>query len=343
MEIDRYRTLMKLSIIMTVYRAKPYIRRHLGQLLTHDLSDVQLIVVVSEDKKPDNSAQICKELLNGSENTQIIIQPDEGLSIARNTGLKAATGDYVYFMDSDDVLLEEGLTELKDTLLSTQTDVLVGKFVLFQSKGIGVWPDYTFPTVKSHNEARKLIYGSLPDSIWNVWRYVCRREFLLQHEIFFVPNLICEDVEWTPRMLDAAKSIGFIEAPLYSYYYNHSLQLSKRISPKRTLDINQTVLDGIVKFKDRPYGEALCRRLIRESFYSISDYCRFPAAERKMLRRAINACERHYHLSSDRRIWLYMKTRPVIPIYIWSAALLAAKTIRGLMKRQLGANKAWRT
>ena len=335
---------MKLSIIMTVYRAKSYIRKHLGQLLAHDLSDVQLVVVVSEEnsKGGDNSAQICRELLEGKENQVLIVQPDEGLSVARNAGLKVATGDYVHFMDSDDILLEEGFAELKKKLASTLSDVLVCKFVLFQPKGADVWPDYSFPAVNNAEEARQAIYA-LPDSIWNVWRYVCRKEFLLNHGLYFVPGLICEDLNWTPRMLDAAETIDFVEAPLYGYFYNHSLQLSKKVSPKRTLDTNLTVLSGIAKFKDRPYGKALCRRLIRESLYSISDYCRFPAADRKTLRPAINACEKHYHLSPGGRIRLYMKTRTVIPIYLWSAALLAAKTMRGLMKRRLGANKAWRT
>jgi len=331
---------MKLTIVMTVYRAEAYIAKCISQLLSNDLTDVEVVVVVSEDGT-DKSAHICKDLLNDKENTTIITQPDTGLSVARNTGLDAATGDYIFFMDSDDTLLEKGFTELKSMLAHTQPDVFVSKFVLFQPKGIDIWPNYSFPAACNVEEARQIIYETLPDSIWNVWRYVCRREFLLQNNLYFVPDLVCEDVEWTPRMLDMAESLDFIEAPLYGYYYNHSSQLSKRVNPKRTLDINQTVLNGITQYIDKPYGKALCGRLIRESLYSISDYCRFSAPDRKTLRPVINACEKYYHLSLSRKIQLYTRTRMIVPLYIWSAALLAAKTLRGLMKRRLGANKTW--
>jgi len=333
---------MKLSIVMTVYQAESYIRERLSQLLSHDLSGVQLVVVISETGL-DKSAQICKELLQNNKDAIVITQADEGLSIARNTGLKATTGDYVYFMDSDDVLLEDGFAKLKEKLKETQVDVHVGKFVLFQSKGVDVWPDYSFPDITGAEEARQVIYEKLPDSVWNVWRYVCRREFLLKHDLFFAPRLICEDVDWTPRMLDSAETITFIDTPMYGYFYNHSMQLSKRVSPEKTLDINLTALNGVTKFKDRPYGKALCGRLIRESLYSISDYCRFSIADRKALRSVINACEKYYHLSPTGETSLYLKTRKLVPLYWWSVALLTAKTLRGLMKRWLGANKAWRT
>ena len=332
---------MKLSVILTVYRAESYIREQLKKMLSNDFSDIQFIVVISETGS-DKSTQICNDRLQGRANALVIAQPDQGLAVARNTGLEAATGDYIYFMDCDDILLQEGFSALKEVLADTRADVIVTKYALLQSKGADIWPDYSFPAINNADEARQHIYKALPDSVWNVWRYVSRRAFLLKHNLYFIPELICEDVDWTPRMLDAAETIAFMDTPLYGYTYNHPAQLSKRVNPQKTLDINLTALKGITRFKDRPYGKALCDRLIRESLYSISDYCRFAAGDRKKLHSAITACEQHYHLSPDKKVSFYLKTRKVFPLYIWSIALLTAKTIRGHMKRWLGANKAWR-
>jgi len=329
---------MLLSIVIPVYRAEKYIKKHLTDLLSHGFKNVQLVIVVCEDGY-DRSAEICKELLESMENTVVIVQPEQGLSVARNTGLEAATGEYILFMDSDDILLKPGSSEFIERLAKEQSDVMVCKFALLQPNGVDIWPNYSFPQTSDAEEARQAIYASLPDSIWNVWRYICRREFLLQNDLLFTPSLICEDVQWTPRMLDAAKSIAFFDTPIYGYFYNHSGQLSKRVNPKRVQDINKTVASNIAKYAHKPYGCALCYRLIRESLYSISDYCRFNRATRKAIRPYIEACTKSYMLSPDKKVRLFIKTRTFIPLYIWSAALLVAKVIRNSLKRVLGANK----
>jgi len=335
-----YSGVMKLSIIIVVYRAEAYIFERMSQFLSNDLSDIQIVVVVCEDGH-DKSAEICKKLLRGNKNASVIIQSDKGLSVARNTGLMAASGEYVFFMDCDDIILEPGFSELMEKLSQTASDAFVGKFALLQSNGKDRWPQYSLPAVSGASEARQVIYTDLPDSIWNVWRYVCRRDFLIQNELYFVPGLISEDVEWTPRMLECAEQITFVDSTIYGYFYNHTTQLSRRINPKRTHDINETVLNGILKYKNKPYGKAICNRLIRESFYSISTYCRFSSADRKKLRPIIDECVKQYHHSTSKQVRLFMKSRVFIPLYIWSAVLLAAKALRNWFKSLLGANKAW--
>ena len=295
---------MKLSIVMPVFHAEDYIREHLARLLANDLGEVQLVIVVCEDGY-DKSAEICAEMVRDLENVSLIVQEDEGLSVARNTGLLAASGEYIFFMDSDDILLEQGFSELMQLLRGTLADVIVCKFVLLQEKGRDVWPAYRFPELSDATEVIAAIYADLPDSVWNVWRYVCRKEFLLDNDLFFVPGLICEDVEWTPRMLEAARNkpggrIIFFNAPLYGYCYNRSGQLSSRISVKRTIDINRTASEGIALYKDKPYGQPLCYRLIRESFHSISEYCRFKSADRKEIRPYIDECMKNYNLSPNK-------------------------------------------
>gem|GEM_PF-1880209 len=330
---------MMLSIVMPVFHAAHYLGEHIRQLQSHDLRDVQLVAVVCDDGA-DDTAAVCAQLLEGMDNAICIIQPEQGLSVARNTGLQAATGEYVLFMDSDDLLLEPGFATLMAALDGAKADVLVCKYALLQQDGRDVWPTYPFPKANSPAEARQAIYADLPDSIWNVWRYLCRRDFLLEHHLDFVPGLICEDVEWTPRMLEAAASIAFVDATVYGYNYNRPGRLSGRSSVKRSVDINKTVAEGIALYWDKPYGEPLCYRLIRESFYSISEYARFGAGDRKIIRPYIEACLPHYHLSPDRLARLCAASHPFVPLYCWSLALWLAKSLRGALKGLLGANTA---
>ena len=321
---------MKLSIIMPVYKGEKYIINHLTELLSFDFSDIELIVVVCEDGN-DSSATLCEGFQKKYQNTKVIVQKDMGLSAARNTGLEAATGEYVFFMDSDDKILEPGF---QDLLNIAESDVIVCKYVLLQSNGKIRKPAYNFPKTSTTDGARKIIYSKLPDSIWNAWRYVCKRDFLLRNCLYFVPGLISEDMEWTPRMLDKAESIAFYDTPFYGYSYNHPQQLSKRVSPKRTVDVNKTVVKGLKEF-----SPLLRDRLIRESLFSVSDYCKFGAKDRKTVKPYILEAEKHYGLATSKKARFYRQSRKFIPLYCWSVVLCAAKAIRGKLKFALGPNK----
>ena len=317
---------------MPVYKAESYITKNLEDLIKHDLANIELIIVVCQDGK-DNSAKLCNEALGNISNAKVIIQQDKGLSIARNTGLSNAVGEYIFFMDSDDKILEPGFQELLENLNS---DVTVCKYALIQPNGKKKEPAYRFPKNLNTDDARKAIYLQLPDSIWNVWRYVCKREFLLNNDLFFEPGLICEDMEWTPRMLQKAENINFFETPLYGYFYNHPHQFTKRTSLKRTIDINKTAVKGI-----KEYSPLLRGRLIRESLYSISDYCKFNYKDRMVVKPYILEAEKHYRLSPDKKAKLYKTSRRIVPLYFCSLALRIAKVARGLLKGLLGPNKAF--
>ena len=329
----------KLSVIVPLFNVEQYAERAAKSIFSQAFDGLEVVLV--DDGSTDNSLGAFEEFLMDASNEQnlsvvSIRQKNEGLSSARNAGIRAASGEYVMFLDGDDVLLSGGLNSIYAGLAARKTDVLMGKYVIMQEKGREIWPEYSFPAASSASAARAAIYSEVLDSVWNAWRYVCKRDFLLDNELFFIPGIICEDMEWTPRVLRAANSIAFTDAPFYGYYYNRPGCITRTYVGKRIKDVNSIAADSVEKYIDEPYGEALTYRLIRESFYCMSRYCLCSRAERKELRPAIERAIEQYHHSPSAIIRLFLTTKNIVPIYIWSVMLFLAKSARGALKSILG-------
>ena len=92
---------MDLSIIVPVYKVEPYLRRCVKSLMAQTCENYEVLLV--DDGSPDSCPKICDELAACTDNIRVIHKANGGLSSARNAGLFAARGDYIGFVDSDDV------------------------------------------------------------------------------------------------------------------------------------------------------------------------------------------------------------------------------------------------
>ena len=116
-----------ISIIIPVYNVESYLNQCLESLKHQTLKDFEVILV--NDGSTDNSLSICKEYSSLLPNCQIIEQKNQGVSVARNTGIQNASGNYFYFMDSDDYLENEALELCFEKAESNNLD-----FVLFDAE-----------------------------------------------------------------------------------------------------------------------------------------------------------------------------------------------------------------
>ena len=108
---------MKLSIIIPVYNVEQYIGRCLQSCLCQPhVTEADYELVIVNDGTKDNSMTIVEGMVHGMNNVIIVNQRNQGLSMARNAGLKAAKGDYVWFVDSDDWISEDCLYEILNRL-----------------------------------------------------------------------------------------------------------------------------------------------------------------------------------------------------------------------------------
>lgn len=225
----------KLSIIVPVYNVERYIKECMESLLSQTCSDFETLFV--DDCSQDASVYVVEQFLidHPNFNGRIIHHgKNGGLSAARNTGLKAATGEYILFLDSDDELSSDCIDKLTAPLNERTYDVVVG----------GVREQYADGT---GNET-EMITGpvlnpmkSYADGAWYVmaWNKLCNRKFLLDNELYFEEGLLHEDVVWSFKLASVCQSMYIENSPTYYYKIrNASIMTSMSVEKDTSIYVN---------------------------------------------------------------------------------------------------------
>ena len=167
---------MFLSIIVPVYNAAAYLEECLSSLLNQDLPETDYEIICVNDGSIDESPRILERYQQAHSNICVIHQENGGVTTARNAGLSAARGDYIWFVDSDDFIKENVLRSFRETIIAQPCDRLI----------IGC---YIFDDALSQQELKQSAEGTLPlngpgqDSI--VVRSIMRSAFLAEHDLYF--------------------------------------------------------------------------------------------------------------------------------------------------------------
>lgn len=123
----------KVSVIIPVYNTEPYLYECLNSIINQTLKDIEIICV--NDGSTDSSLNILEKYAEYDSRIVIFSQENKGQSVARNVGLSAASGEYVYFMDSDDVLSLNAMETLFNHATKDKTDIIYfGADVFYESE-----------------------------------------------------------------------------------------------------------------------------------------------------------------------------------------------------------------
>lgn len=237
-----------LSVIIPVYNVEPYLRQCVDSVLNQKLEDYELILV--DDGSPDACPQICDEYASRFPQIRVIHQQNGGLSAARNAGLRAAYGQYVMFMDSDDwwnpdVSVQDMLNRVKtrtnvDMFLFAGLDYIEGEGYFDRSDSVRY---VTKPVVDARSYYEVMLgNGNLQVSACTKF---LKRIFLLENALFFTDGLLGEDNEWMIHLLRCASTIEIIPFPLYICRLGRSTSITNTIKKKNVSDLLQIVQNSI--------------------------------------------------------------------------------------------------
>ena len=190
----------KLSIIVPVYNVEKYIRPCIESIFKQGLDDSDYEVIIVNDGSTDHSMEMIEDIISQHNNITVINQENLSLSVARNNGIAAAKGEYIFMPDSDDLLIENRLKPLLEKALETKVDLVVADFLTMTDEEIEhtntsllQQPKYEF-TMKT---GRELFLQDMNPYHCYVWRTLYRREFITSNNISFYPGIRYQDIPFT--------------------------------------------------------------------------------------------------------------------------------------------------
>lgn len=217
--------MISVSIVIPVYNVSQYIDRCVDSILNQDNTNCDVECVFVNDHTQDDSMEIIhKKVDDYKGNIHFVFcshETNKGLSAARNTGLLAAKGDYIMFLDSDDDITKDCLQKMSKVADDyPHADMILGN--VFHKKYGGLF----FQPVKkvtlyndNVNILRDSFEGLLPIFAWN---RLIRRNFLIEHSLFFVNGLLYEDMPWCYRLYSELDSMVVLPDVTYVYENNSS-------------------------------------------------------------------------------------------------------------------------
>ncbi len=211
---------MKISVIIPVYNSKPYLERCVKSVLNQTYKDIEIILV--DDGSTDGSGELCDELASCHSLITSVHQENQGLSGARNTGIRHARGEYIAFLDSDDEwLLDDGLEKILQER-KPNDDLIVFKNVHIWNGNKRVpTNDYDLDRMAALPDAESIFSHLVTTQQFRMSAcfLLVRRQLLIDHDIVFPEGFISEDVFWSLHLWQCVKTVTLLNLNFYGYYH----------------------------------------------------------------------------------------------------------------------------
>lgn len=246
----------RFSVVVPVYNVEAYLEECLESVLAQDDGLYEILLV--DDGSTDRSGAICDQYAKKYVSVSVIHQQNVGLSEARNTGMKRATGEYLVFLDSDDKLYSDSLRQLEQAIFAQkEPDFIVSRRCTWE--GDKLTPcHYVFDAALRSQKHPADIYQSLqnmPDCWLGAWIFTVKRSYAERWQLYFYPGILHEDEEWGPRLFFHAERIGFNDFPLYCNRIGREGSITATPNIKREFD-RLKILDLLQnEFQQGPYDE----------------------------------------------------------------------------------------
>lgn len=259
-----------ISAIIPIYNVQDFIRECVESVIKQTLKNIEIILV--NDGSTDQSMEEIKDLVN-KYNIIVINQENRGLSAARNTGLKYASGKYISFIDSDDYIEPNFLQKLYDCAEKYDLDIAMGGHTKLFENGDLIERRRTIKLLDSGlKTGKEILYNSiqLNDYRMEVWDDLYKREFLLENQLSFYEGILHEDEEFTLKCLLVAKRVQVVDSVGYMYRQRQG-SIINRIPTKKNMNSLIIILNYFIQIyhqeKDKKVKYSMSRLIRTLVFY----------------------------------------------------------------------------
>lgn len=254
----------RLSIIIPVYNTQDYLADAVSSVAGRYEDIIEILLI--DDGSTDNSGAICDKYAKEYKNIRTIHQKNQGLSMTRNIGIKKAHGEYVSFLDSDDMLVPESLKKILE-ITDSGVDLIVGNYKKFQSiheiKNISE----DFIGIPARNDLlSEIINGG---GLLGLSSVIIKRKLFIKNDIYNDIKLASlEDIDCALKLILKAKHATWLEPEHYLYRQGRAESLTNAAT------ISRIKIEGFFIFLDRwvKKAESIDNKNAQESLLNFLAY-----------------------------------------------------------------------
>lgn len=230
---------MELSIIVPIYNVEQYVHTCLESIFRQGIDKNRFEVILVNDGTKDQSMEAIADIIADHSNITIINQENQGLSLARNNGLAIAKGEYILFVDSDDMLVENSLKPLLECAMASGADLVMADYLEIKDEVFGSCPLPSLPERMETIEksAEQMYLEDLAPWACYVFRTLYRKAFLDENNIRFVPGITYEDQPFTHECYLKARKCIRASWPFYVYRVNRPAAITSSFNTQKAKDM----------------------------------------------------------------------------------------------------------
>ena len=258
-----------ISIIVPTYNVEKYIRTCIESILAQTYRNVEVIIV--NDGSKDQSLAVISDLICSHHNVKVINQKNQGLSVARNTGIDVATGKYITFVDADDKIKPDFVSSLYQIADRTGADIVRGSFRDFNGNIPKDWvPDFNVPTNCGTIVLDKFLSSNIS---FVVWSSIYRLDFINSNHIRFTPGILLEDGDFTTRAYMLAKLVATSPESNYAYRIRQGSILTTNNAQKMSLS-EEKVISQFISMLKHEESDVFCSLILKSIYAFMRDWTR---------------------------------------------------------------------
>jgi len=267
-----------ISVIMPVFNVEKYLSKSVGSVLRQTYQNLEIILV--NDGSTDNSPTMCDEYANQDSRVKVIHKQNGGQSEARNIGLEKATGEYIYFLDSDDYIADTTIEECLTVAEREQVDfVFFDAECIFENESDRDSWDISYRRKRKYetNEGYRVLI-----SLQSNWEYTVpppgmfiRTKYLNSIKLKFYNGIIHEDELWAFQLYFYAMKVAHINKPLYFRRIAPGSTMTTRISSRNFIGVFTVFFELLKIYKVNEFSPdklRLIRKFLVRTVYMCARY-----------------------------------------------------------------------
>ena len=264
--------MIKVSVILPVYNVAPYLDETFASLLSQTLQEIEIIAV--NDGSMDNSEDIIKKYAQQDARISYFSQKNQGQSAARNLALQHAKGEYIYMMDSDDVLANpDALRICYEYAEQNKADFIFFDGDTLQEQGAAPLT-WDYKRTEDLDESKAYNGERLLSEVLDKWKHNCvvwllliKHNYLKQIGLDFYPGIIHEDELFTTKLTLQSDKIFCLKKSFVKHRVRSASTMGIRYS-KRNINCYLTVIDELLKWRDTPIIHKFAKYTLSKVFYT---------------------------------------------------------------------------